>query len=45
MARIIEGSASMDENNILSADEVKQGYVLTCQSHPTSAVVRLEYLD
>ena len=45
MAKITEGSARMDENNILSADEVKQGYVLTCQSHPTSPVVRLEYLD
>jgi len=45
MAKITEGSATMDENNILSADEVKQGYVLTCQSHPTSPLVRLEYLD
>lgn len=45
MAKITEGSARMDENNILSADEVNQGYVLTCQAHPTSAVVRLEYLD
>lgn len=45
MAKITEGSARMDENNILSADEVKQGYVLTCQAHPTTSVVRLEYLD
>ncbi|MDA0310380.1 MAG: 2Fe-2S iron-sulfur cluster binding domain-containing protein [Bacteroidetes bacterium] len=45
MAKITEGSARMDENNILSADEVKQGYVLTCQAHPTAPIVRLEYLD
>lgn len=45
MAKVLEGSVRMDENNILTADEVKKGYVLTCQSHPTSKVVRLEYYD
>jgi ring-1,2-phenylacetyl-CoA epoxidase subunit PaaE len=45
MAKIIEGSAKMDENNILSQDEINQGYVLTCQAHPTAPIVRLEYFD
>jgi len=45
MAKISEGSAKMDENNILSQDEINQGYVLTCQAHPTAPIVRLEYFD
>jgi len=45
MAKVLEGSVRMDENNILTDDEVKKGYVLTCQSHPTARVVRLEYYD
>lgn len=45
MAKVIEGSVRMDENNILSDEEVKKGYVLTCQSHPTTKIVRLEYYD
>ncbi len=45
MARVLEGAASMDENNILSKEEVAQGYILTCQAHPTTPIVRLEYYD
>lgn len=35
-AKIIEGSARMDVNYALEKDEVEAGYILTCQSHPTS---------
>lgn len=35
-AKIIEGSASMEVNYALEPDEVEAGYILTCQSHPTS---------
>ena len=35
-ARVIEGSVSMTENYALEADEIERGYVLTCQSHPQS---------
>ena len=35
-AKILEGSASMDVNYALEPDEVEAGYILTCQSHPTS---------
>jgi ring-1,2-phenylacetyl-CoA epoxidase subunit PaaE len=45
MAKVTEGTVRMDENNILSDEEVARGYVLTCQSHPTSKIVRLEYYD
>jgi ring-1,2-phenylacetyl-CoA epoxidase subunit PaaE len=45
MAKVTEGAVRMDENNILSDEEVAKGYVLTCQSHPTTKIVRLEYYD
>jgi ring-1,2-phenylacetyl-CoA epoxidase subunit PaaE len=45
MAKISEGSASMVQNNILTQDEVAQGFILTCQAHPTSKVVKLTYFD
>ncbi len=45
MAKVLEGEVKMDENNILTDDEVKKGYVLTCQAHPTTPVVVIEYFD
>lgn len=35
-AKILEGTASMDVNYALEKDEVENGYILTCQAHPTS---------
>lgn len=35
-AKVIEGKAYMDSNSSLSDDEVEQGYILTCQAHPGS---------
>jgi ring-1,2-phenylacetyl-CoA epoxidase subunit PaaE len=35
-AKIMEGTARMDVNYALEPDEVAAGYILTCQSHPTS---------
>ena len=37
------GSVAMDTNWALEPDEVERGYVLTCQSHPTSETVVLDY--
>jgi ring-1,2-phenylacetyl-CoA epoxidase subunit PaaE len=42
-ARLVEGSVAMDANWALEPDEIEQGYVLTCQSHPTSEKVVLDY--
>ncbi|MDP4827072.1 MAG: 2Fe-2S iron-sulfur cluster-binding protein [Flavobacteriales bacterium] len=44
-AQIKEGTVSMDSNLSLTDDEIEEGYILTCQSHPTSAVVRISYDD
>lgn len=42
-ARLIEGSVSMTENYALEPDELERGYVLTCQSHPTTDRVLVDY--
>lgn len=43
-ARCVVGSVEMDANYALEPKELDAGVVLTCQSHPTSDEVRLEYL-
>ncbi|MGB3776353.1 MAG: ferredoxin--NADP reductase [Leeuwenhoekiella sp.] len=43
IARITSGSASMRKNQILTDDEVAEGLVLTCQAHPTSASITVDY--
>ena len=35
-AKVLEGAVAMDTNYALEPEEVEHGYVLTCQSHPTS---------
>ena len=42
-ARLVEGTVAMDANYALEPEEIERGYVLTCQSHPTSATVVLDY--
>jgi ferredoxin len=43
MAYLAEGKVAMRVNNALSADEVEQGWILTCQSIPTSREVVVDY--
>ncbi len=35
-AKVMEGEARMIKNYALSEEEVAEGYILTCQSHPTT---------
>jgi ring-1,2-phenylacetyl-CoA epoxidase subunit PaaE len=42
-ARVLEGSVAMTENYALEPDELERGYVLTCQSHPKSDRVVVDY--
>ena len=42
-AKIIEGEVDMDLNHALSKDEVDQGFVLTCQAHPISNKVVVDF--
>ena len=43
-ARVVEGAVEMDVNYALEPDELAAGVVLTCQSRPTTDVLRLEFL-
>jgi len=43
MARVVEGSARMLNNEALTEDEVAEGWVLTCQTLPTSRTIRVVY--
>jgi ferredoxin-NADP reductase len=43
MAHLDEGSVAMRVNNALSEDELADGWVLTCQSLPTSAELVVNY--
>ena len=42
-AKLLEGSAEMDVNYALTDQEVEDGYILTCQSHPTSPKIVVDY--
>jgi ring-1,2-phenylacetyl-CoA epoxidase subunit PaaE len=42
-AKLLEGTVGMERTYALEQDEIRRGYVLTCQSHPTSDTVVLDY--
>ncbi len=42
-AKVLLGSVAMEQNFALSPAVVEAGYVLTCQSHPTSDEVHVDY--
>lgn len=45
MARIKSGTAEMKKNAILTDGEIAEGLILTCQAHPTSAEIYIDYDD
>ena len=42
-AKLLDGTVEMDHNFALGGDDLERGYVLTCQSRPTSPTVRVDY--
>jgi ferredoxin len=42
-ARLITGTVQMDQNFALRRSDLDAGYVLTCQPHPTSPSVTVDY--
>ena len=42
-AKLVAGNVHMDENYALEPDELEAGYILTCQSHPTTPEVKVDY--
>jgi ring-1,2-phenylacetyl-CoA epoxidase subunit PaaE len=42
-AKVLEGEVFMEKNYALTEDELKNGFVLTCQSHPVTNIVMLSF--
>lgn len=45
IAKVTEGSAAMENNQILTDEEIEVGLVLTCQAFPTSSTIAVDYDD
>lgn len=45
MARIVSGKAEMKKNAILTDSEIAEGLILTCQAHPTTPELYVDYDD
>lgn len=45
LARVIEGEAKMRQNSILTDGEVAEGLILTCQAHPLTPNIKIDYDD
>ena len=43
MGRLLEGTVQMKCNDALTDEEVEEGWILTCQSVPTSARIQVRY--
>jgi ring-1,2-phenylacetyl-CoA epoxidase subunit PaaE len=43
MAKLVEGTVSMDANYALTDKEVSNGFILCCQAHPTSDAVKITW--
>lgn len=42
-AKLVEGEVDMDVNYALEQEEIEQGFILTCQSHPRSTKVLVDF--
>jgi ring-1,2-phenylacetyl-CoA epoxidase subunit PaaE len=42
-ARVLEGEVTLDRAYALEEHELAAGFVLTCQAHPTTGTVRIDF--
>jgi ring-1,2-phenylacetyl-CoA epoxidase subunit PaaE len=45
LAKVTEGKAVMVKNSILTDGEIEDGLILTCQAHPTTAKITIDFDD
>ena len=45
IARVKEGKAEMAKNQILTDGEIEEGFILTCQAHPLTPVLKVDFDD
>jgi len=43
MAKVLQGQVEMDACFALNDQEIANGYILSCQSHPTTGIVEITY--
>jgi len=42
-AKLLEGKVEMDDDEPLTAEEIEEGFILTCQSHPKTERCVISY--
>ena len=45
IARVTEGKAEMIKNQILTDSEIAEGLILTCQAHPLTPTLKIDFDD
>lgn len=45
IARVTEGKAEMEKNQILTDGEIEEGFILTCQAHAVTPTLKVNYDD
>ncbi len=45
IARVKSGKTKMNENQILTEEEIEEGLILTCQAYPKSSSIEIDYDD
>ena len=45
VAKVTEGEVVMMQNQILTENEIAEGLILTCQAHPTTETLYIDYDD
>jgi len=45
LARVTEGKAVMIKNSVLNAEEIEEGLILTCQAHPITSKITVDFDD
>lgn len=42
-AKLLSGKVEMDDDDPLTEEEIEEGFILTCQSHPLTSEVSISY--
>lgn len=45
LAKVTEGKAVMEKNSVLSEEEVNEGFILSCQAHPVTQKITVDFDD
>jgi len=43
LAQVTEGKAEMKNNRVLSDEQIAKGYIITCEAHPITDKIMIDY--